>query len=501
MQQFDLKNLSRKEVDRIQVKFPPRVTAHEIILNSQGDKVETFTNQDSVEFIYPQLPAQGAFRIILKTPGEGIRRDELSVLHSKGLAQYALASGSSLSSAINWSTLFALLFYVTLVAYGMRTVFLDSWASRAEYNGEDVLRHGKPLYAGRDKWSEIRTKALESVATKAPFYDSDIQSQTYYKWLDRDKPTFLSVDEWDKFQTSAIKTLLSRVEALRNQAVSAKEVLDLLKIKRPLQCPPPKWEEAHARFEKAFLSIRLSNPYSDFRAMLSELKPDEVSNPVWAESQRTLARRLFQSLSEESALSFAPIEYLNRQDLTPLATEMADKLRKQAYERELAKLPSMLRDFEAEAFLKGPRPVWMSDSDYSDCKAKAERTLQATKEAALNRLVLSNLRLLLAGLPPDSKQLEQFDPELRMQLKKLDEDLRTAKEKLVTEAQTVSRDIKDVAEAKQKILKQLEILNRLFSDPASIDRVESYDNPFAPGNLETLKKVSVLLRSSESLKK
>src|ERR1035437_3329166 len=161
----------------------------------------------------------------------------------------------------------------------------------------------------------------------------------------------------------------------------------------------------------------------------------------------------------------------------------------------------MLRDFEAEAFLKGPRPVWMSDSDYSDCKAKAERTLQATKEAALNRLVLSNLRLLLAGLPPDSKQLEQFDPELRMQLKKLDEDLRTAKEKLVTEAQTVSRDIKDVAEAKQKILKQLEILNRLFSDPASIDRVESYDNPFAPGNLETLKKVSVLLRSSESLKK
>ena len=87
VQQFDLKNLSRKEVDRIQVKFPPRLTAHEIILNSQGDKVETFTNQDGVEFVYPQLPAQGAFRIILRTPGEGIRRDELSVLHSKGLAQ------------------------------------------------------------------------------------------------------------------------------------------------------------------------------------------------------------------------------------------------------------------------------------------------------------------------------------------------------------------------------------------------------------------------------
>ena len=38
------------------------------------------------------------------------------------------------------------------------------------------------------------------------------------------------------------------------------------------------------------------------------------------------------------------------------------------------------------------------------------------------------------------------------------------------------------------------ILHELLVDPPSIDRIEPYDNPFAPGNLEVLKKISIALR-------
>ena len=501
MQQLDVKNLGRKEVSRIQIKLPPRLTAHEVIPNSQSDKVDNFNNQDSFELVYPQLPPQGAFRIILKTPGDGIRRDEVSVSHSKGLAQYALASGSSLASTINWTGVIFLVIYLYCTVLSITNHALDNWESRANYDSEVVLRRNKPFYAGLDKWSKIRAIALENIAKKESYADSDVQTQSNYKWLDRDKPEFLSDGEWDKFQILAVTTLLSQIEAFRNRAFMSEQFLSLLKIKRPMQCSPQKWDEVHARIEKAFLSTKLSNPYADFHAMLFEVKPDEVSNIAWDDYRRSLNNKYFQSLAEEMVFSLRPLEDLSRKDVTPLNPDMADKLRKQAYKRELLNLPSLIYESDAEAFLKSSRPAWMSNDDYSNYTAKAERTLKSAKESTINRIVFSNLMRLLSGSPPDDKELEQLEPEWRTRLKKLDEDLRIGKEKLATEADRVSRENRELEMQKPKILKQLEILNKLFSDPTSIDRVESYDNPFAAGNLETLKKISILMRSSEPAKK
>jgi hypothetical protein len=52
----------------------------------------------------------------------------------------------------------------------------------------------------------------------------------------------------------------------------------------------------------------------------------------------------------------------------------------------------------------------------------------------------------------------------------------------------------EVTELKTKVLKQLDVLGKLFSDPAAIDRIEPYDNPFTTGNLELLKNVANDLR-------
>ena len=81
--------------------------------------------------------------------------------------------------------------------------------------------------------------------------------------------------------------------------------------------------------------------------------------------------------------------------------------------------------------------------------------------------------------------------------RKMDEEIRLAKEKNRSKSERISRESQQLTSDREKVLKQLTILNNLLTDPFSIDRVESYDNPFASGNFELLKKVSKTLRATD----
>lgn len=43
---------------------------------------------------------------------------------------------------------------------------------------------------------------------------------------------------------------------------------------------------------------------------------------------------------------------------------------------------------------------------------------------------------------------------------------------------------------KEQLEKQLSIINNLFVDPSSIDKIETYSNPFSSGNFENLKSLA-----------
>ncbi len=49
---------------------------------------------------------------------------------------------------------------------------------------------------------------------------------------------------------------------------------------------------------------------------------------------------------------------------------------------------------------------------------------------------------------------------------------------------------KETEKLRPQILRQLAIINELFSDPSSIERIETYDNPFSPGNFKLLQKLA-----------
>ena len=189
VQQLEVKNLSNKEVTRVQVKLPPRVTQHEIVKNSQADTADVFTSPDSFELLYAALPPQGSFRLVFKTTGVGVSKHEVQVRHSRGSAQEALAD-SSLQLISTWMNAGFFLFYVCVILIQFRNFSIDDWRRNAEYESEKVLRASKPIYIPRDRWKEIRDKAIArfgEVDRYRSLSPSDITDSPIYRYLDSEK--------------------------------------------------------------------------------------------------------------------------------------------------------------------------------------------------------------------------------------------------------------------------------------------------------------------------
>ena len=163
VQQIEVKNLSKKPVEKIQIKLPPRLTTYEVTKNSQADQFEHFKTAQSEEFVYAVLPPQGLFRIIFKTPGGGVTNSQVRVTHSKGEATYALEGGSGTKAGLFWGSNFGSAFYVFFGLLALRSTVVDSWNSDAEYRSEQVLKRRIPFYMFNEKWIEIRAKALKNI--------------------------------------------------------------------------------------------------------------------------------------------------------------------------------------------------------------------------------------------------------------------------------------------------------------------------------------------------
>jgi hypothetical protein len=492
VQQMEVKNLSKKPVERIQVKLPPRLTTYEVSKNSQADQFEHFKNEQSEEFVYPMLPPQGSFRIVFKTPGAGVAKGEVRVTHNKGEATYALESGVSTSAALALGYLsgFAILGIMSL--FGMRSTFIDSWSFRAEYRSEQVLRSSIPFYMSNEKWAEIRAKAIANLGNyKYESVYEDIEDLSSYKWLNREKPEYLSGDEWDQVRKVSTERFRAAFGKRLENVWSADEVLKCLRIKKPAQFTPDKWEELRVELQKKFLSRRANERYDNLVVKLQETKPEGIGQPEWIENQARLAERLAAIVYDESLLQDSPLSYVKKQNLSVLKKDSADRLLESAYRAELRTIPNLTIEANAQAFLNEGKSAWMTDEDYSTYKETAERTLRVAKKEVLNGI----LERILSNAQLPKKDLAELEPELQEKLIKMDEEIRLAKEKNRSEMERISKESQELASDREIILKQLKILNNLFTDPLSIDRVESYDNPFAPGNFELLKKVSKTLRA------
>lgn len=457
VQQLEVKNLSRKEVEKIQIKLPPRVIQFELFKNSQGDIEQSFKSQNGLEILYPTLPPNGSFSLVIKTAGDGVSKHEVQINHSRGTAQEALADQSSLAS-MSWLIYMAVMVWQAYMIF--RDISVSRWEYKSEYDAENVLKASKPVLIPQKRWKEIRNKAISEFG-KIKIYKldapSDIERLLIYKYLNNRKPDGFLEEEWQQFIQINTEQL---IEALDKKAEkswgSANEILVILKVKRPDSSPPDKWEKWRDNIENLYIKRQLEDELLryDAASKIQQKKPDEIRDSLWDKYQEKLAERWFSSLlvDVQRQRRDSVLKFLEKQNLQILKKDQQNYLWQRAYELQTLSLPDITDENSAKAFLENPKPEWLEEQDYNWRKQIAERILNVSDRDRAN--LIENSRLI--------------------------------------------KEAEELAKVKEKVLKQLAILHQLLVDPTSIDRIESYDNPFASGNFEVLKKISNLLGSIEN---
>ena len=448
IQQLEVKNIGNSEAKNIQVIIKGQITNYQLIKYSQADSVKEFISKSALEILYPTLPPQGNFKIIMKSLGAGINKENLNVSHSKGKGTEALAKKSfSLSLAI---FLGIVLIYITLITSDMRKSATGWWESKTEYSPDEVLKKEKPFYAKKEKWDSIRKKALEQKIYKDKLrWYGDIEKSASYMVLSIEKPDYLHEEEWKSLIRNASETLsdLFSLKIAREYFFSY-ELLELVKIPPPKYFPPKAWIDIKEKINKAY----------------------------------------FAKLSQDLEYKREPMKFVEEQKLDFLKDEDIEKLKRRAYQLEIKNLPNVFNPVEAKKFLETEKPKWITDSDYNLMESRAKSALELDMLTKKYNILFGLLNSSINQMPLETKKPELLTDEEWKKLVRMDEKIRILREENYKKEKELLGEKEKVTSLKDKIERQLNIIHEVLDDPSIVDRVEEYSNVFAPGNFENLKK-------------
>lgn len=502
VQQLVVKNTGNIPAEKIQIKINGVINEYDILKNSVADKVEEHNSAGHFESIYPSLPPGAQFSYIFKTTGMGLTKSSIEITHNKGKATEALSSdtASLASNTAFFAFLALIIFYLVLLVTQVRSMAIDHLESRGSYTGfYEYLSRTKPFYVSQDKWNSIRRQYIEKKSKLEYFYSSDIEKLESYKILTQDKPDYLSLDEWELLKEMTTKCLVDYL----TYSIKTSSIFDNLSkyftIKKPKYFPDNQWKEIVEEINKNYLVLKkLNKGYSltagDIIKELDAGMPNGMSHAYWDQYKEYLLKRYYEIIYRDILREINPINFLNKVNVSILNEEEQERLNSLAYKIELVNFDNISSIHHAEEFLEKEKPEWVTTEDLSKLENKAKSYVEHEKsikkyQALLNALEdIANL-VALKEKPNDAIDDKEWDKITDLEKKissvaiKIEED----KERLETEKQKTQ-------ELKSKVLKQLAIINDTLDDPKSIDRIESYDNPFSEGNFINLQSIANLLK-------
>jgi len=456
VQQLEVRNVGNAEAERIVVKIEGQLTSYEIQKHISSDVVEVFDQQQPVEFIYPELPPQGGFKLVFKSP-DTVDNNNVRVMHSTGNATEALSAekefGNLVATGISVAILVA---YLLAIAYMVGTSLRDSWKLRATHKHPDqVLSLRKPWYIPETTWRNWHVDVIKRRLKDYFVYREDIENSAAYAFLRAEKPDHLDDADWSEIITIAAGRL-SEIYSRMVNSYSESDVMAFLRSERPKHYVKDKWDDLKKRANKRFVSLRKQVLFTSETVLrtLGEEKPEEVSEASWSELTKYLQDQYYEMILRDLRTSDSPLDLLVQRDLSALNEKRRQNLEQWAFARvKYDELVRLLRSLLGEEGIGTEKPDALSNSEWEQLKALEERVAVLREVEAMR------------------------------------EEIQCESSELATERSGVSL-------LRQKIERQLDIVNSLLDDPTVIDRIESYDDTFAPGNLDNLRKIAQILRSS-----
>lgn len=450
-QEVSVSNSGNKAAQAISIKVPRHITSYKLTKHSEIVKEQVVSEANRFELVYPELPSSQKLKMLIRYEGSSMGRDWVSVSYADGNAQ----SMDKQTAPINYFYLWVafslgnLMYFLLDVRKYKRDAF-KNWGRHG-----DEFRDKKPWFATSAEWSEMQFETINRWLGQYQ-YTPSIQHTRSYILLNKPKPELLSQEHWVKLQNEAISNLKEAIQKKITRYAKAGELVDLLNISKPEAFPLQNWTDIQTSINEQIVANLLPRHISD-SDLIELLKPDnlllkDLPRPLVSTIMEKAQRRYSEYLIENTLNRVLdPHVTATTAHFDLLVPARAERIK--SYLQKLARLdemPSYWGLYELQGFISKGKPAWMKDDEF-------DSLLQFVSQ--------------LKSLSDDRSALQQKEKDL---------------------ASTTSK----AENLKSRVLVQLELIDKVLSEPDSIDKIEDYDNTFAPGNLKNLELVANTLKKA-----
>ncbi|MDR3481934.1 MAG: hypothetical protein P4L91_14605 [Burkholderiaceae bacterium] len=448
-QEISVINSGKSETKAISIRIPHHIASYKLTKHSLLTKESTSSDADTFELDYPELPAGQKIRVLVRYDGYPIEKKWISVSHAAGPAQPL----ENPSNSINYAAI-VFGFWIGLIVTGL-SGFRDMQKQlfALSRKKDDLFRDDKPWFGIGANWSDIQFHAIENSLQNYDF--GPLDQKFCFILLTRQKPALLSTENWEKLKDQAEKKLVTAFsEEIARYKNNKSHLIDLLKINKPEGLPLSSWTEfreaVELQLQSLFFPLFPSN--KDFidildprNSSLSEL-PEKISKEIRNIAQERYVKFLLGKSLEQPSECETLFETARLDLVTPEQSKrLNDHLNK------LVKIFSMPYSFDLyylRKFIASGKPQHMSDSDFNS---------------------ICDFVTKIDALSSDKRMLDDRERDVSV---------------AEYEVETIKKHVK----------KQLEMIDKVLTNPDMIDKIESYDQTFAPGNRKNLELVAALLK-------
>lgn len=446
-QEIAVLNSGKRTANTVSVKIPRHISSYKLTKHSNLIAEKAFSEANSFELVYPELPTEQKIKLLVRYEGSPISSDWISINHADGNAQPQDKQSSKTNYLWIW-----IAFWLGLGSSFILDIrsFKKKWFRNWPDN-KALFRDDKPWFCTASEWKELQAEAIERSLERYSY--DPIEQRLSYLLLSRMKPALMPDEQWSKLQRQAAKLLKEHLSREVTIYASKEKLLDLLKIKKPVSFPLEGWNEVqksiHLRIKTTLLPEHIRS--GDLVKILEDNSPAlrDLPEALAAEIRETAQLLYFRKSIEKCIDDYRGLQNLDDVRLDLLNNDQQAKL--QELFVQAARLRSMPRSWDIQGlqqFVSQGKPGWISDGEFDDVR----------------RLVL------------EASSLSNDHDTLNTRLSEL--------------ADTIA----DVEILKQRVLAQLSLIDRVLTNPSSIDNIENYDATFAPGNRRNLETVASLLK-------
>jgi hypothetical protein len=452
-QEITVLNSGRSSLKAVSIRIPNHISSYKLTKHSNIIKEESISEANSFELVYPELPTGQQLRLLIRYDGNSIDKKWISISHADGNAQPQENKPSPFNYSLIW--LAFCLGFVSQSVGDIRRWKRESFIKWSD--DEKKFRNDKPWFASSSEWSEMQFEAIDRLISK-PSYSS-INDSPYYQLLNRSKPEMLSDEHWITLQKNASSSLMTRFSKEVNRYSNTNKLIDLFRLKKPEYLSHEMWMDFQKSLKQQTLDSLLP-PHINAAGFVSLLEPKNATlkglpDSVEIEIRELVQQRYFNYLTDGSKyeISGDPLAVLHSARFDLLTEHQSESVKKNILRlARMKEMPDIWSVDILEIFIAKNRPEWMPEEEFN----------------SISRLV-GQAKSLSGQL--DAARCNQIEME-----------------KLRQETETV----------KKRVLAQLNLIDDILLNPDSIDKIEDYDNTFAPGNKKNLQLVASLLKSASN---